>query len=73
MPCATKVGELLFYSTSKMCFLAYVDADTVIMSMIFKTALTVPDGESAVQIKNRVKAKVQNPYNAGALKAKIRK
>ena len=39
----------------------------------FNTALTVPDGESAVQIKNRVKAKVQNPYNAGALKAKIRK
>ena len=73
MPCPTKVGELLFYSTSQMCFSAYVDVDTVIMSMIFNTALTVPDGESAVQIKNRVKAKVQNPYNAGALKAKIRK
>jgi hypothetical protein len=56
-----------------MCFSAYVDADTVIMSMIFNTALTVPDVESAVQIKNRVKAKVQNPYKAGALKAKIRK
>ena len=73
MPCATKVGELLVYSTSQMCFSAYVDADTVIMSMIFNTALTVPDVESAVQIKNRVKAKVQNPFNAGALKAKIHK
>ena len=46
---------------------------SVIMSMIFNTALTVPDVESAVQIKNRVKAKVQNPFNAGALKVKKRK
>ena len=58
MPCATKVGDLLFYSTSKMCFSENVDANTVVMSMIFNRALTVLEVESAVQLKNRVKAKV---------------
>ena len=41
--------------------------------MIFNSALTVPDAESATQLKNRVKAKPANPYNAGFMKAKIRK
>ena len=68
-----KVGEPVFYSTSKMCFSEYVHADTFIMSMILNQLPQVPDEESTIQLKNRLTAKAQNPFNAAELRAKIRK
>ena len=71
MPCKTKLGELLFFSTFKMCFSSYVDPDTILLSMIYSSALKIQDKESAVQLKDRVRAPHRNPYNATTLKAKL--
>ena len=40
------------------------------LSMLYDKDLTVPDAASAVQLEQRVRAKVPNPFNAAALRAK---
>ena len=67
------MGDLIFLSTSHECSKLessnLASASKQVVSMFDKT-LTVPDVASAVQLEQRVRAKVQTPYNAAALRAK---
>jgi hypothetical protein len=60
--------EITFLSTSRQCFTSLVCPETVVLSMLFDKTLTVPDIASAVQLKERARPKVPNPFNALALR-----
>jgi hypothetical protein len=60
--------QLTFLSTSRQCFTSLVCPETVVLSMLFDKNLTVPDIASAVQLEERTRPKVANPYNTLALR-----
>ncbi len=62
-----------FLSTSRQCFTSLVCPETVVLSMLFDKTLTVPDIASAVQLEERPRPKVPNPYNALALRKQSKK
>ena len=46
MPLGAKHGQLLFKSTTRASFSSFVDVDSVVISMLFDSKLTVPDAQS---------------------------
>ena len=67
-PCTVRMRQLTFLSTSRQCFTSLVSPETVVVSMLFDKHLKVPDIASAVQIEERPRPKVPNPYNTLALR-----
>jgi hypothetical protein len=68
MPLLVKLGKSLFFSASSDCFTDYMCSDSLACSMLWDPALEVPDKENIIQIKDRERAKLDNPFNAGKLK-----
>jgi hypothetical protein len=60
--------QLTFLSTSRQCFTSLVCLETVVLSMLFDKNVTVQDIASAVQLEERPRPKVSNPYNTLALR-----
>ena len=68
MPLSAKLGQSLFFSTHRDCFTHYICIDSLACSLLWDPALEVPDTESIIQIKDRERAKLANPFNATKLK-----
>ena len=66
--CSVRMRDITFLSTSRQCFISLVCPETVVLSMLFDKNLTVPDIASAVQLENRARPKVANPFNALSLR-----
>jgi hypothetical protein len=64
------MGDLTFLSTSRERFYSIVCPESVVLSMLFDKNLTVPDSASAVQLEERARATVPNPFNTMSLRAK---
>ena len=61
-------GQVLFRCTCRDCFTDFVCEESLACSMLFDSQLKVPERHSATHLKDREKAKLDNPFNAGKLK-----
>jgi hypothetical protein len=68
MPLPVKCGPVLFRCTCRDSFTHFVCEESLACSMLFDSQLKVPEGYSAIHLKDREKAKLDNPFNAGKLK-----
>ena len=72
MPLGAKHGQLLFKSTTRASFSSFVDVDSVVISMLFDSKLTVPDALSARQLKQRKRAIASNPFTTAEQRKKVK-
>ncbi len=72
MPLGAKHGQLLFKITTRESFSSFVDVDSVVISMLFDSKLTVPDALSARQLKQRKRAVAANPFTTAEQRKKAR-
>ena len=72
MPLGAKHGQLLFKSTTRASFSSFVDVDSVVISMLFDSKLTVPDALSARQLKQRKRAIASNPFTTAEQRKKAK-
>ena len=70
MPLMPKCSQLLFRSTTRECFSAFVSAETIVMSMLFDRDLQVPDASSSIQLQNLFRSKSANPFTKSDQRAK---
>jgi hypothetical protein len=68
MPLAVKLGQSLFFSTNRDSFTDYMCIESLACSLLWDPTLQVPDTESIIQLKERERAKLANPFNATKLK-----
>jgi hypothetical protein len=68
MPLPAKCGQVLFRFTCRNSFTHFVCEENLACSMLFDSQLKVPEGHSAIHLKDREKAKLHRPFNAGRLK-----
>ena len=68
MPLPAKCGQVLFQCRCRDSFTHFVCEESLACSMLFDSQLKVPEGHSAIHLKDREKAKLDNPFNTCMLK-----
>ncbi len=68
MPLPVKRAKLLFQCTCRNSFTHFVCEESLACSMLFDSTLKEQEKESSIHVKDRERAKLDNPFNAGKLK-----
>ena len=64
MPLPVKCRKLLFWCTRRSSFTDFEYEESLACTMLFDSALKVPEKESSIHIKDRERAWLDNPFNA---------